>query len=253
MLGEVQPRPGEPPRARHRLGREDGAVRSVRLHLEELPDRRPERGQIRDRPALQLVVVGEGEAALVLEPGQVTPDLGRLPDVRRRRPEDARARRRHDRILTPRFHQSGRCLDKWSTPLQVSKAVAVGRYPCGRGEELLAIMGAQSLAGLLQSVGNPVDLVRNSQIGPYVYPEGPRRVLELARRAARLAGDVLPLRPVASHDRHVHQGAGCAEAAVGDRGQHLLELRGSTRPSSSSACNYRGQVIGDAILFYLER
>ncbi len=70
VLGEVQPRPGEPARARHRLGREDGAVRSVRLHLEELPDRRPERGQIRDRPALQLVVVGEGEAALVLEPGR---------------------------------------------------------------------------------------------------------------------------------------------------------------------------------------
>ena len=31
-------------------------------------------------------------------------------------------------------------------------------------------MSAQSLENLLQTVGNPVTLARNSQIGPYVYP-----------------------------------------------------------------------------------
>ena len=31
-------------------------------------------------------------------------------------------------------------------------------------------MSAQSLEILLQTVGNPVTLARNSQIGPYVYP-----------------------------------------------------------------------------------
>ena len=53
-------------------------------------------GQVGDRPPLQLVVAGEGEPALALEPGEVAADLGRLTDVRRRRPEDAWARRRHD-------------------------------------------------------------------------------------------------------------------------------------------------------------
>ena len=34
-------------------------------------------------------------------------------------------------------------------------------------------MSSQSLEELLQRVGNPVDLARNSQIGPYVYPSVP--------------------------------------------------------------------------------
>ena len=48
-------------------------------------------------------------------------------------------------------------------------------------------MSAQSLENLLQSSGNPVDLARNSQIGPYVYPGVRERVHELAGRAARVA------------------------------------------------------------------
>ena len=31
-------------------------------------------------------------------------------------------------------------------------------------------MGVQSLEELLQSAGNPVRLLRNSQIGPYAFP-----------------------------------------------------------------------------------
>ena len=34
-------------------------------------------------------------------------------------------------------------------------------------------MSQRSLEELLQATGNPVDLVRNSQIGPYVYPKVP--------------------------------------------------------------------------------
>ena len=88
VLGEVQPRIREPRSPRHRVGDEDGAVRRVRLHLEELPDRRPERLEVVHRPALQLVVVGEDEAALALEPVEIAPDLGRLPDVGGRRPQN---------------------------------------------------------------------------------------------------------------------------------------------------------------------
>ena len=86
-------------------------------------------------------------------------------------------------------------------------------------------MSAQSLGDLLQTVGNPVTLARNSQIGPYVYPEVRERVHELAGRAARLAGDLLPLRPVLPHDRHDIQGPDALEAALGRRRQQLRELR----------------------------
>ena len=86
-------------------------------------------------------------------------------------------------------------------------------------------MSAQNLEQLLQSVGNPVDLVRNSQIGPYLYPGYAMRVHELAGRAARVARDLLSLRPVVPHDRHVHQRAGRPEAALGRRGEQLRELR----------------------------
>ena len=101
VLGEVQPCAREPRRARHRVVREDGLVRRVRLHLEELPDRRPERRQVVDRPAPQLVVLLEHEPALPLEPGEVAPDLGRLPDVRRRRPEDVQL------VADRQVHQGG--------------------------------------------------------------------------------------------------------------------------------------------------
>ena len=39
VLGEVQPRAGEPGRAGHLVRGQDGAVRRMRLHLEEVPDR----------------------------------------------------------------------------------------------------------------------------------------------------------------------------------------------------------------------
>ena len=60
----------------------------------------------------------------------------------------------------------------------------------------------------------PVELARNSQIGPYVYPKVAGRVHELARRAGRLARDVRALRPVAPHDRPLHRGAGRDPAAL---------------------------------------
>src|SRR5439155_25502734 len=78
-----------------------GLVRSVRLHLEEVPDRRPESRQIVDRPAPQVFVGREREPPLTLEPGEVAADLGRLADVRRRRPEDARV------VAGLRAHQGG--------------------------------------------------------------------------------------------------------------------------------------------------
>jgi vanillate/3-O-methylgallate O-demethylase len=43
----------------------------------------------------------------------------------------------------------------------------------GQKLESLAAVSSQSLEALLQAAENPVTLVRNSQIGPYVYPKVP--------------------------------------------------------------------------------
>jgi vanillate/3-O-methylgallate O-demethylase len=43
----------------------------------------------------------------------------------------------------------------------------------GQKLESLAAVSSQSLEALLETVENPVTLVRNSQIGPYVYPKVP--------------------------------------------------------------------------------
>ena len=122
VLGEVEARAREPGGARHRVGGQDGGVGRVRLDAPEVPDRRPEALEVVDGPALQLVVTREGQPALALEPGDVATDLGRLPDVGGRRPENAgavalgQAHRRHPRNLTLPFQQSERCLDKRTSP-----------------------------------------------------------------------------------------------------------------------------------------
>ena len=42
-------------------------------------------------------------------------------------------------------------------------------------------MAAQNLETVLKAAGNPVTMLRNSQIGAYVYPVVPSRVHQLAR------------------------------------------------------------------------
>ena len=42
-------------------------------------------------------------------------------------------------------------------------------------------MSHKSLEDVMNAAGNPVQLLRNSQTGPYIYPVVPQRVLELER------------------------------------------------------------------------
>ena len=112
-------------------------------------------------------------------------------------------------------------------------------------------MSSQNLEGLLQSVGNPVDLVRNSQIGPYVYPAVP--------------GEFSNWRD----EQHAWRNT----SALFDQSHHmtdltikgpdvirLLEATGINtfknfavdKAKQFTAVNYDGYVIGDAILFHLE-
>ena len=98
VLGVVQARAGEPLGAGHLARAEHALVGRVRAHAEEVPDRAPEALEVVDRPSPQRVVVREVVPALVAQPVQIAPDLGRLAHVRGRGPEHVADHGRHVRM-----------------------------------------------------------------------------------------------------------------------------------------------------------
>jgi glycine cleavage system aminomethyltransferase T len=112
-------------------------------------------------------------------------------------------------------------------------------------------MSAQSLEGLLQTVGNPVDLVRNSQIGPYVYPKVPSEFTNW-RDEQHAWRETCCLFDQSHHMTDL--------TIKGPDGLKLLSALGVNsfatfavnKAKQFVACNYDGYVIGDAILFYLD-
>ena len=112
-------------------------------------------------------------------------------------------------------------------------------------------MSYENLEAALQAAGNPVELLRNSQIGPVRVSGRASRVHELAGRAAVLARDVRAVRPVAPHDGPVRRGSRRAQAALRPGRQQLQEFK-VNQAKQFVACNHDGYVIGDAILFYLD-
>ncbi len=77
-------------------------------------------------------------------------------------------------------------------------------------------MSQQNLESLLKAAGNPVKMLRNSQLGAYVYPVVPSEFTNWRdeQRAWREIGGAL--RPVAPHGGIHRQGPGCAQAHVAD-------------------------------------
>lgn len=113
-------------------------------------------------------------------------------------------------------------------------------------------MSRQSLEGLLQSVGNPVSQLRNSQVGAYVYPVVPSEFSNW-RSEQRGWRETAVL-----FDQSHHM----AEITV--TGPDALELLSSLTINSFAGfapnkakqmvpCSYDGYVIGDGILFHLDK
>jgi len=102
VLGEVQPRAREPVGTRHLARAEHSLVRHVRANLVEVPDRGPERLEVRHRPAPQLLVTGKVEAPLGAQPLEVAAELEPLARIRRRCPQHVAVRQRPTR---PRAHR----------------------------------------------------------------------------------------------------------------------------------------------------
>jgi len=113
-------------------------------------------------------------------------------------------------------------------------------------------MSSKSLEHLLQEVGDPVTLLRNSQTGPYVYPVVPSEFSNW--RDEQLAWQ----RTCVLYNQSYHM----TDMYV--RGPDALRLLSRLAVNSFQgfepdrakqfvACNYDGYVIGDVILFYLDK
>jgi glycine cleavage system aminomethyltransferase T len=110
----------------------------------------------------------------------------------------------------------------------------------------------KNLEELLQAVGNPVKLLRTSQTGPYVYPVVPSEFSNW-RDEQRAWQQTCVLFNQSYHmtDMYVH----------GPDALKLLSYLGVNsfngfepdRAKQFVSCNYDGYVIGDVILFYLEK
>ena len=112
-------------------------------------------------------------------------------------------------------------------------------------------MPAKNLEELLQSVTNPVDLLRNQQTGPNVYPGVPAEYTNWRdEQQAWQKTCVLFNQSYHMADLAV-DGPDAFKLLVLSVDQQLQGLRSRTRPSSSCRCTPDGYVIGDVILFYL--
>ena len=112
-------------------------------------------------------------------------------------------------------------------------------------------MSAQSLEGLLEAVGNPVTLVRNSQIGPYVYPKVPSEFSNW-RDEQHAWRDTCCLFDQSHHMTDLTIKGPDALKLLSAYGVNSFENFQVNKAKQFVACTPDGYVIGDAILFYLD-
>ena len=111
---------------------------------------------------------------------------------------------------------------------------------------------SQSLEDLLQSAGNPVDLLRNSQIGAYVYPVVPAEYTNW-REEQRAWRESCIMFDLSHHMVNLYVEGPDAVKLVTHLGFNTFANFGLDRAKQFAPCNYDGYVIGDGILFPLEQ
>ena len=112
-------------------------------------------------------------------------------------------------------------------------------------------MSSQSLESLLESVGNPVALARNSQIGPYVYP-GYASEFTNWRDEQRAWRETCCLFDQSYHMTDMYIQGPDALELLSAVGVNSFENFAPGKAKQLVVCNKDGYVIGDAILFFLE-
>ena len=112
-------------------------------------------------------------------------------------------------------------------------------------------MSHRSLEDLLQTVKSPVELLRNSQIGPYAFPVV-RSEFTNWRDEQRAWRETCALFDQSHHMTDLYVEGPDAPKLFSDLGVNTFKNFKVNQAKQFVACNHDGYVIGDAILFYLE-
>jgi vanillate/3-O-methylgallate O-demethylase len=113
-------------------------------------------------------------------------------------------------------------------------------------------MSQRSLEQLLQDVGNPVTLLRNSQIGAYVYPVVPAEFSNW-RDEQRAWRETAVLFDQSHHMVEQYVEGPEALKLMSWLGTNSFASFPVDRAKHFCPCSYEGYVIGDGILFHLEQ
>ncbi len=111
-------------------------------------------------------------------------------------------------------------------------------------------MSQRSLEELLQSAGNPVDMLRNSQIGAYVYPVVAPEFTNW-RDEQRAWQETCVLFDQSHHMVDIYIEGPDALKMIKHLSFNTFEKFAVNKAKQMIPCNYDGHVIGDGILFYL--
>lgn len=112
-------------------------------------------------------------------------------------------------------------------------------------------MSNNSLEELLQNVGSPVKLLRDSQIGPYAFPVV-RPEFSNWRDEQRSWRETCALFDQSHHMTDLYVEGPDALRLLSDLAINSFKNFKVNQAKQFVACNHDGYVIGDAILFYLE-
>ena len=105
---------------------------------------------------------------------------------------------------------------------------------------------------MLQAVGNPVTLLRHSQTGPYIYPVVPSEFSNW-RDEQRAWRDTCILFNQSYHMTDMYVEGPDAPKLLSALGVNSFKEFDPDKAKQFVACNHDGYVIGDVVLFHLEK
>jgi vanillate/3-O-methylgallate O-demethylase len=113
-------------------------------------------------------------------------------------------------------------------------------------------MSQQNLESLLKSAGNPVKMLRNSQLGAYVYPVVPGEFSNWRDEQAAWRDSAVLF------DQSHHMAEMTVKGPDAHKMLNYLTINsfanfGPNKAKQMVPCSYDGYVIGDGILFYLDK
>lgn len=111
-------------------------------------------------------------------------------------------------------------------------------------------MAYKSLQDKLDYVGSPVEMLRNSQVGPYVYPIPAE--FSNWRDEQRAWRETVALMDQSFHMTDLYLQGPDVMRLISHLGVNAFNGFGRNKAKQFVACNHDGYVIGDMILFGLE-